>query len=68
MRKDMTVDNLRGVADSAIEQVNDFAAALITIATFPITDPKNQDAHNLQKIAMDALNWSVVCDEVERTP
>ena len=43
-----------------VGQRNSEAMALIIIATFPITDPKNQDAVNMQSVAMQALGWSEV--------
>lgn len=35
--------------------VNDLLASLRTIAYFPVTDPKNMDAINMQKIAKNVL-------------
>lgn len=47
-------DISRAFKEAALELGN-MQGALFVIATYPITDPKNQDAVNLQAIARQAL-------------
>ena len=47
-----------GVPLAICERINLLAASLQTIARFPITDPKNMDAVNMQMIAEGAIALS----------